>query len=542
MMHKVIYLPNYGKVKCCLVTRANDAKAIPVLNYLGIPFAQPPVGNLRFLPPQRALPWSGVLAKRSQRRIPMQNVSTWEMALQYLPYKHAFTQRACDEDCLYLNVFVPEVQHNTKLPVMIWFYGGALQVGPNFFMDGTALAGMNQVIVVVPNYRINIFGFMALGLDSRCKGNMGLLDQRQAMVWVNENIEHFDGDKHNVTIFGESAGGISVNMHMISPLSKGLFHKAISHSGVATCTKMFVKDQERAMKEFLKILGIQDTNKDVVLEKLQSISAEKILQANETLLQARYTWLPTLDNHFFSDLPENLLSNSCKIPYMLGCNSDEGSWTMQLLTPGYKIGLSRDQFIFIASAILRWYDKNLNTKKALPILVEKYSRGIENGDKLFYSKILGNILADCIFLNHIVKVARKHADSGAPTYFYHMTHTSLFNHDIHFGPLSAHKPDYIRADHSDDIAFTFGAPFLPNGIKSGFKFSDEEKKLSDQMMTYFSNFAKNGNPNDGAPVDRIWPRYDLYQWRHMVLDTPLDEGSNFGVETLKLYTQQFPNL
>uniref|UniRef100_H2YX81 Carboxylic ester hydrolase n=1 Tax=Ciona savignyi TaxID=51511 RepID=H2YX81_CIOSA len=265
MQHKIINLPGYGKVKCGKITTAKDC-SVEVENYFGIPFARPPVGKLRFMPPQRAEPWPGVLSNQRPYKIPMQNNGFGKLAAIFRPTKDMFQDKHLSEDCLYLNVYVPKHVSSKKLPVMVWIYGGSFQTGPNMYMDGTALAAMNEVIVVVPNYRVGLLGFFSLGHQTDCKGNMGLLDQLESLRWVRENIEYFGGDRNNVTIFGESAGGISVNMHMKSQLSVGYFQKAISHSGVAVLPMIYYPSQQRVVNLFLEKLKIKEREPNKVLE------------------------------------------------------------------------------------------------------------------------------------------------------------------------------------------------------------------------------------------------------------------------------------
>ena len=197
-----------------------------VSHFLGIPFARPPVGELRWRPPEPALPWPGIRSARGFGNPCMQHVDA-------IPVIHE-RQPTPSEDCLYLNVWTPH--GGSRLPVMVWFHGGAFVVGSGSAaeFDGRRLAATGVVVVTV-NYRLGPFGFFAhpgVGCTvlDRAAGNYGLLDQRAALQWIQVNIATFGGDPGNVTIFGESAGGISVSCHVASPRSEGLFAKAISQS------------------------------------------------------------------------------------------------------------------------------------------------------------------------------------------------------------------------------------------------------------------------------------------------------------------------
>lgn len=204
----------------------------PVYSFRNVPFAKAPTGPLRFLPPQPAEEWESIRDCTAAGNIPMQSKFLTNIFDLYLPLCREEVKM--DEDCLQLSVYTTQLKKDTKKAVMVWFFSGRFEIGSESFYDGRALASLNDVVVVIPNYRLGIFGFLSLGGSSVCPGNAGLLDQVMALKWVRDNIAEFGGDPDNVTIFGESAGGCSVDLHLNSPISQGLFHKAISQSGQAT--------------------------------------------------------------------------------------------------------------------------------------------------------------------------------------------------------------------------------------------------------------------------------------------------------------------
>ena len=194
--------------------------------YLGIPFARPPVGELRFRPPQPPVSWPGVReATQFSPRCIQNPLTSW-----YL-FPELESPKILDEDCLYLNVYVPNgATEGADLAVMVWIHGGSLKHGSASQYYGEALAISGGVIVVTINYRLGVMGFFTTGSED-APGNVGMLDQVMALRWVQDNIRVFGGDPEVVTIFGESAGAWSVGSHMISPLSRGLFKRAITQSG-----------------------------------------------------------------------------------------------------------------------------------------------------------------------------------------------------------------------------------------------------------------------------------------------------------------------
>ena len=228
-----VVLPEHGPISGWTVgadLTLNQPLRQDIVNYLGIPFAEPPIGNLRFRPPQK---YQG----------------TWSETRSFTQsQKDCMAGTKGSEDCLYLNVFVPaSASTSNPLPVMFWIYGGGFSFGRVSMYNGTALAAQEDVIVVVPSYRFGPLGFFANKAtmdESGTTGNWGILDQRMALQWVNDNIGYFGGDKSKIAIFGESAGAISVATHMSSPGSQGLFHKAIIQSAVLDLDLFYLEPKD----------------------------------------------------------------------------------------------------------------------------------------------------------------------------------------------------------------------------------------------------------------------------------------------------------
>ncbi|NXX50772.1 SASB hydrolase, partial [Tricholaema leucomelas] len=197
--------------------------------FLGIPFAKAPVGSLRFSPPEPPEPWNGLRDATSYPPLCPQDLSLLKTAEKNFKEKHPPFRTS--EDCLYLDVYSPAAANEGRLPVMVWIHGGNFIFGGAARYDGSALAAHENVVVVIIQYRLGLLGFFNTG-DEHARGNWAFLDQVAALRWIQDNIEHFGGDPGSVTLFGVSAGSCSVFAHILSPLSKGLFHKAISESGI----------------------------------------------------------------------------------------------------------------------------------------------------------------------------------------------------------------------------------------------------------------------------------------------------------------------
>lgn len=486
------------------MSQAKCEEAKPVYVYRNIPFAKPPVGNLRFMPPQPADSWEGIRDGTEAGKLPMQplNVAMVMERLITIPMESGISDEKMDEDSLHLTVYTPESSKGKNLPVMVWFYGGAFQVGGEIYYDGTALAGMNNVILVVPNYRVSIWGFLSFGKSSKCPGNRGIRDQQLALKWVQENIESFGGDKSNVTIFGESAGGISVHFHLLSPLSRGLFHKAISHSGQAMMPAgMFVSERQNAeaLAYMLKELGIDEKDEAKLLDILQKIPVEKF-----ATLQGRMTvngfFHPVLDGEVLVKKPHQRMLDMDvpKIPYMIGYNMTEGQYFIPIMrfTPGYNEGMSAEAARKLPFKIA---DEFYEAATKL-YLKEEYGN-------MKYSRLYAQITEDALLVVPAEIATKVHSDAGADVYKYLGAFRLRMHHDAEYGKQVVQKPDWCICDHFDEVPLTFGSPFVSCEATNGVRFTDEEAALSRKWMTYLTNFAKTGNPNEGEKVNVIWPKY-----------------------------------
>ncbi|XP_070551779.1 carboxylesterase 4A-like [Ptychodera flava] len=267
--------------------------------FKGIPYAEPPVGDLRFRPPQSKAPWEGVHDATEFGPICIQP-----------PDQFVDIGGAQSEDCLFLNIYAPKTAGDL-LPVMVWIHGGAFYVGAGseHFYDGTALAAIGDVIIVTFNYRIGAFGFFVTG-DEHATGNYGFLDQIEALKWVQENIAAFGGDASRVTVFGESAGSMSAEFLMLSPLADGLFHRAIMQSGTSTMATYTGTDaalHNRIAHALGEVLGCEKGNSEELMKCLRTVPAEKFKEPSDphtgiiTALVEEVEgvpFIPYVDDHF----------------------------------------------------------------------------------------------------------------------------------------------------------------------------------------------------------------------------------------------------
>lgn len=290
----------------------------PVSAFLGIPFAEPPVGPRRFLPPEPKRPWPGVLDATAFQSVCYQYVDTLYPGFEGTEMWNP--NRELSEDCLYLNVWTPYPRPASPTPVLVWIYGGGFYSGASSLdvYDGRFLAQAEGTVLVSMNYRVGAFGFLALPGSREAPGNVGLLDQRLALQWVQENVAAFGGDPMSVTLFGESAGAASVGMHLLSPPSRGLFHRAVLQSGAPNgpWATVGVGEARRRATLLARLVGCPPGgaggNDTELVACLRTRPAQDLVDHEWHLLPQesvfRFSFVPVVDGDFLSDTPEALIN------------------------------------------------------------------------------------------------------------------------------------------------------------------------------------------------------------------------------------------
>ncbi|CAO2610063.1 Acylcarnitine hydrolase [Lemmus lemmus] len=234
------------------------------------------------------------------------------------------------EDCLYLNIYTPaHAREGSNLPVMVWIHGGALVIGMASMNDGSTLAAIEDVVVVTIQYRLGVLGFFSTG-DEHARGNWGYLDQVAALRWVQKNIAHFGGNPDVVTIFGVSAGGTSVSSLVVSPMSKGLFHRAIMQSGVSLLPDLISDTHERVYTTVAKLSGCETMDSEALVHCLRGKSEAEILVINKV-----FKIIPAVvDGVFLPKHPQELLASVDfrPVPSIIGVNNDEYGWVIPMVS------------------------------------------------------------------------------------------------------------------------------------------------------------------------------------------------------------------
>jgi para-nitrobenzyl esterase len=443
-----------------------------IASFKGIPYAAPPTGDGRWRPPQPAASRSEILLAGDYGPPCLQP-----------PLPDAPGLKAASEDCLTINVFRPFEVEN-PLPVMVWFHGGSFAdgAGGDPLSDGSRLAG-EGIVVVTFNYRLGALGWLADPLRSHeaiePDANLGMMDQIAALRWVAENIGAFGGDAGNVTLFGDSEGGSSVAMLMVSDAAAGLFQKAIIQSGKLREPARSPAEAEAIGHAFLRILGVEAHS-----SKLREVSSEHLLAAETMLLDDPLLgFYPTLDGNMVKESIAIAFKagHERHIPLIIGTNDDEA-----VRLPEAAQRSNTDLNIDLAPA-------NETTDRLKQLYPEAGSDRRELAAKLF---------TDRNFVEPARLIARAHASRDVPTYRY------SFSYRPQGGPRS-------KAPAGPEVEFVFGT--LGTGTTGPFTYKDRE--TSNVMRAYWGNFARTGDPNGpGLPA---WPRYSA--------DEPILSISNDGI-------------
>ncbi|XP_034144425.1 fatty acyl-CoA hydrolase precursor, medium chain isoform X3 [Esox lucius] len=457
--------------------------------YLGVPFAKAPVGPLRLAPPQTVERWEGVRDATQQPLMCLQDRQfTVDLATNL---SLEIEIPVVSEDCLYLNIYTPATpSEKTNLPVMVWIHGGGFTLGSASTYDGSALAAYQDVVVVLIQYRLGLMGFFSTG-DKYAPGNMGLLDQVEALRWIQEHIHNFGGDSKSVTIFGESAGGMSVSLLLHSPLSAGLFHRAIAESGTAAMDVLMSPMSDASM--LAQKLGCNSTNTEQILDCVKKLTADSIVNFQKQNQMMHL--VVAVDGHFLTKSVKESFHNHemHKVPFMIGTNTDEAGWTLanMMLPPGWVDGIDRDQ----AMPLLKLFYPDPKDEWITELLADEYMGTSE--DRIKNRDGFNELVGDAMFTIPALTTASFHRDAGGPVYLYEFQHSaSMFKKT---------RPPFVGSDHGDEIIFVLGLCFTTSHVKMNALCTEEDEQLSKIMMRYWGNFARTGSPNRAGLVQ--WPQY-----------------------------------
>ncbi len=462
-----------------------------VRTFFGIPFAQPPSGPLRFHAPVPPAPWGARLARFHAPACAQPLLST-------------------SEDCLALDVYAPPAAVSHDLPVMVWIYGGAYVFGGTSMYNPAPLVETGKVIVVELNYRLGPFGFLALpGLDSESpahtSGDYALMDQQAGLRWVQRNIAAFGGNPHDVTIFGESAGGNSVCAQVTSPLAAGLFQRAISESGACAGVGLQPVSEETMVQRseaFATRVGCPDVTTMVAC--LRALPASKLTSdPSESVETLAATWVPDVDGYVEPRTLQDAWSSGSfnHVPMLTGSNLNEGRLFVLLLdelphlsalTPAQYDAYVQSTFGADASSVLAQYPVSAYGAPDLA---------------------MGQLVTDGYFACPVNYLATHASANGQAVWTYEFADPNT--------PISNLDPFMPLGDpHFSEVPYLFDL---------GFSLSPAQQSLSAQMVDAWTNFASTGEP--GPIGDTPWPQWSSSSPQTMVL-TSLGSHliSNFATE------------
>ena len=456
--------------------------------FLGIPYAKPPIGNLRFKRPEAPVPWDGILDATEQPNSCFQVNDTSFGRHEGVQMWNPNTKLS--EDCLYLNVWTPSSRRYGEgqlRAVMVWIYGGGFYGGSATLdiYDARTLAAVNDIVVVSMQYRVGSLGFLHLGTP-RAPGNMGLVDQHFALQWIYNNIEAFGGDRHRITLFGESAGSVSVSYHLLSPLSQKLFKYAIMQSGTALCqwaveSKAEATERSKNLAQALGCDRNQTANEIVAcLQKIDPLKIVTEMWAHQHGYNLITPILATVDDYFLTEHPMTSVKNGNfkNTNILIGGNKDEGSYFLIYAVPHlYKLRKSKrmpgSDYMSVVEMVAH------SDNSALMDIVNfeyKVKQNFTDKDKM-YKDILDDMIGDSDFLCPSVDFGNKYAETGNTVYMYHFRHFTSAN------PW----PRWMGVMHGYEIDHVFGHP-----LNNTLNYTRHELELSIRMMKYWTNFAKTG--------------------------------------------------
>ncbi|XKL67577.1 hypothetical protein PGB90_003068 [Kerria lacca] len=478
---------NQGKLAGTILQSRNATKFYA---FFGIPYAKPPIGELRFQPPQEPDKWNGV---RNATILP-------PSCLQKNVFNKASSEVIGSEDCLYLNIYTPSIQRENNynnLPVMVYIHGGSFLNGNGKMYQGSYFMDYPMVLINF-NYRLGPLGFLST-VDEELPGNYGMKDQVAALKWVQENVAIFGGDPKQVTIFGHSAGGVSVHLHLYSPLSKGLFQRAIAQSGSALTIWAQVAPHVARQRAFAfgLLSGCPTQSSRVLVNCLRKIPAEDIIHTVDKFwvwdFDPLISFGPVIEsksihNAFLIENPrkQKIINN---VPLIIGTTSGEG-------------GIRAARYYSNNGTLVK--KVNEQYKRIMPVTLiygfvlphEKIDTVTDELKKFYFgnkeigletSKEFVDMLTDSLFLFHCVEAALRNKEI---TYFYYYDHLNKFS----LNNLLGNYPGNLGVCHGDDIISFF--PVF------GFRTSHEsDTNVSRRLVNYWVNFATNGNPGES---EHLW--------------------------------------
>lgn len=474
--------------------------------FLGIPFAEPPLGNLRFAPPQEKKSW----------RASVFNATTYGPACQqplHFLQKYSFGKSfsGVSEDCLYLNVYAPKnvSSPDQHLPVMVWIHGGSFRYGSGSEYDGRILAAKGEVVVVTINYRLGALGFLSTD-DSVTSGNQGLLDQVMALKWVNRNIQHFGGNPSQVTLFGQSAGGSAVSLHIFSRLSEGLFQAVVAQSGCALSPFSVYRPPHSirtTTRNLALMLHCPVNSSQSIIDCLRQKSATEISITYPQHPDMIAAFAPRVDGYFLHDTPEKLLQRGVfnqNVNVMTGFVPNESADEIPddfNAKGGYDITQYN-------SLVTSWSRRFLNSDHVRSAVTCFYTPSESDDQKNVQTYM--QLKSDYGYIIPHIQMATQLNHRGTNTWLY------AFNYRSQNYP----EPSWMGIIHASELYYLFGTPLFHSEACPGDQnvtcpqiwtsyqhWDDLDREISETVILLWSSFAKMAGSNQttiSLPICDHW--------------------------------------
>ncbi|XP_009331859.1 PREDICTED: neuroligin-1 isoform X2 [Pygoscelis adeliae] len=587
---------NFGKIRG-IKKELNNEILGPVIQFLGVPYAAPPTGERRFQPPEPPSPWGDIKNTTQFAPVCPQNIIEGRLPEVMLPVwftnnldvVSTYVQDQ-NEDCLYLNIYVPteDVKRISKecarkpgkkicrkggpltkkqtddlgdndgaededirdsggpKPVMVYIHGGSYMEGTGNLYDGSVLASYGNVIVITVNYRLGVLGFLSTG-DQAAKGNYGLLDLIQALRWTSENIGFFGGDPLRITVFGSGAGGSCVNLLTLSHYSEGLFQRAIAQSGTALSSWAVSFQPAKYARMLATKVGCNMSDTVELVECLQKKPYRELV--DQDIQPARYhiAFGPVIDGDVIPDDPQILMEQGEFLNYdiMLGVNQGEGLKFVENIVDS-EDGISASDFDF---AVSNFVDNLYGYPEGKDILRETikfmYTDWADRHNPETRRKTLLALFTDHQWVAPAVATADLHSNFGSPTYFY------AFYHHCQTDQV----PAWADAAHGDEVPYVLGIPMIGPTELFPCNFSKNDVMLSAVVMTYWTNFAKTGDPNQPVPQDTkfihtkpnrfeevAWTRYSQKDQLYLHIGLKPRVKEHYRANKVNLWLELVPHL
>uniref|UniRef100_A0A2K5W1Q1 Neuroligin 2 n=1 Tax=Macaca fascicularis TaxID=9541 RepID=A0A2K5W1Q1_MACFA len=561
----------YGRV-CGVRRELNNEILGPVVQFLGVPYATPPLGARRFQPPEAPASWPGV---RNATTLPPACPQNLHGALPAIMLPVWFTDNLeaaatyvqnQSEDCLYLNLYVPtedgpltkkrdeatlnppdtDIRDPGKKPVMLFLHGGSYMEGTGNMFDGSVLAAYGNVIVATLNYRLGVLGFLSTG-DQAAKGNYGLLDQIQALRWLSENIAHFGGDPERITIFGSGAGASCVNLLILSHHSEGLFQKAIAQSGTAISSWSVNYQPLKYTRLLAAKVGCDREDSAEAVECLRRKPSRELVDQDVQPARYHIAFGPVVDGDVVPDDPEILMQQGEFLNYdmLIGVNQGEGLKFVEDSAES-EDGVSASAFDFTVS---NFVDNLYGYPEGKDVLRETikfmYTDWADRDNGEMRRKTLLALFTDHQWVAPAVATAKLHADYQSPVYFY-----TFYHHCQAEG-----RPEWADAAHGDELPYVFGVPMVGATDLFPCNFSKNDVMLSAVVMTYWTNFAKTGDPNQPVPQDTkfihtkpnrfeevVWSKFNSKEKQYLHIGLKPRVRDNYRANKVAFWLELVPHL